>query len=231
MHGSKRTQNSMKKRLLPKVKFGGGFIMLWGCVASAGTGTVVKLEVRMDSIHISRFSGVMSRSPSQSWSCAGNGCFNKIMTPHIAQNLLWHLCRGTSTMFSNGFPSPQIWTSSKICGMIWSGLSMLGTLQTSMKYRGFARSNRPIYHRPGSRHSLVATESLYRLLFLQKEALIWFFYEGVQIYAQAYFCFGAYCAFSINPINLISLLLKYSVPQLFHILKRSCGIKHPVIDE
>ena len=115
--------------------------MLWGCVASAGTGTVVKLEVRMDSIHISRFSGVMSRSPSQSWSCAGNGCFNKIMTPHIAQYLLWHLCRGTSTMFSNGFPSPQIWTSSKICGMIWSGLSMLGTLQTSMKYRGFARSN------------------------------------------------------------------------------------------
>ena len=37
------------KHLLPTVKFGGGSIMLWGCVASAGTGNLVKVEGRMDS--------------------------------------------------------------------------------------------------------------------------------------------------------------------------------------
>lgn len=34
---------------LPTVKYGGGSIMLWGCVASAGTGNVVKVEGHMDS--------------------------------------------------------------------------------------------------------------------------------------------------------------------------------------
>ncbi len=38
-----------EKHLLPTVKFGGGSIMLWGCVASAGTGNLVKVEGRMDS--------------------------------------------------------------------------------------------------------------------------------------------------------------------------------------
>lgn len=39
-----------EKHLLPTVKFGGGSIMLWGCVASAGTRNLVKVEGRMDSI-------------------------------------------------------------------------------------------------------------------------------------------------------------------------------------
>uniref|UniRef100_A0A674MX95 Uncharacterized protein n=1 Tax=Takifugu rubripes TaxID=31033 RepID=A0A674MX95_TAKRU len=38
-----------EKHLLPTVKFGGGSIMLWGCVASAGTGNLVKIKGRMDS--------------------------------------------------------------------------------------------------------------------------------------------------------------------------------------
>ncbi|KAI4888254.1 hypothetical protein NFI96_002330 [Prochilodus magdalenae] len=38
-----------EKHLLPTVKFGGGSIMLWGCVASTGTGNLVKVEGRMDS--------------------------------------------------------------------------------------------------------------------------------------------------------------------------------------
>ena len=38
-----------EKHLLPTVKFGGGSIMLWGCVASAGTGNLVKVEGCMDS--------------------------------------------------------------------------------------------------------------------------------------------------------------------------------------
>ncbi|TKS65777.1 Transposable element [Collichthys lucidus] len=37
------------KHLLPTVKFGSGSIMLWGCVASAGTGNLVRVEGRMDS--------------------------------------------------------------------------------------------------------------------------------------------------------------------------------------
>lgn len=39
-----------EKNLLPTVKFGGGSIMLWGCVASTGTGNLVKVEGRMDSV-------------------------------------------------------------------------------------------------------------------------------------------------------------------------------------
>uniref|UniRef100_A0A3Q2PWK9 Tc1-like transposase DDE domain-containing protein n=1 Tax=Fundulus heteroclitus TaxID=8078 RepID=A0A3Q2PWK9_FUNHE len=39
-----------EQHLLPTVKFGGGSIMLWGCVANAGTGNLVKVEGRMDSI-------------------------------------------------------------------------------------------------------------------------------------------------------------------------------------
>src|SRR4029434_6555155 len=39
----------LEKHLLPTVKFGGGSIMLWVCVASAGTGNLVKVEGRMDS--------------------------------------------------------------------------------------------------------------------------------------------------------------------------------------
>ena len=33
-----------EKNLLPTVKLGGGSIMLWGCVASTGTGNLVKVE-------------------------------------------------------------------------------------------------------------------------------------------------------------------------------------------
>lgn len=43
-----------EKHLLPTVKFGGGSIMLWGCVASAGTGNLVKVEGRMDSTQYQR---------------------------------------------------------------------------------------------------------------------------------------------------------------------------------
>ncbi|KAI4900260.1 hypothetical protein NFI96_002266 [Prochilodus magdalenae] len=45
----KKTTALQEKHLLPTVKFGGGSVMLWGCVASAGTGNLVKVEGRMDS--------------------------------------------------------------------------------------------------------------------------------------------------------------------------------------
>ena len=35
----------LEKHLLPTVKFGGGSIMLWGCVARAGTGNLVKAGI------------------------------------------------------------------------------------------------------------------------------------------------------------------------------------------
>ena len=38
-----------EKNLLPTVKFDGGSIMLWGCVASTGTGNLVKVEGHMNS--------------------------------------------------------------------------------------------------------------------------------------------------------------------------------------
>ncbi|KAI4892727.1 hypothetical protein NFI96_009610 [Prochilodus magdalenae] len=45
----KKNRALQEKHLLPTVKFGGGFIMLWGCGASTGTGNLVKVEGRMDS--------------------------------------------------------------------------------------------------------------------------------------------------------------------------------------
>uniref|UniRef100_A0A8C5DP94 Transposase n=1 Tax=Gouania willdenowi TaxID=441366 RepID=A0A8C5DP94_GOUWI len=45
----KKNTAFQEKHLLPTVKFGGGSIMLWGCVSSAGTGNLVKVEGRMDS--------------------------------------------------------------------------------------------------------------------------------------------------------------------------------------
>ncbi|XP_016146452.1 cap-specific mRNA (nucleoside-2'-O-)-methyltransferase 1-like [Sinocyclocheilus grahami] len=49
LHGRKMNTAFQEKNLLPTVKFGGGSIMLWGCVASTGTGNLVKVEGRMDS--------------------------------------------------------------------------------------------------------------------------------------------------------------------------------------
>ncbi|KAG2465277.1 TCB1 transposase, partial [Polypterus senegalus] len=45
----KKNTAFQEKHLLPTVKYGGGSIMLWGCVASAGTGNLVKVEGCMDS--------------------------------------------------------------------------------------------------------------------------------------------------------------------------------------
>ncbi|KAI4894507.1 hypothetical protein NFI96_003564 [Prochilodus magdalenae] len=45
----KRNTALREKHLLPPVKPGGGSIMLCGCVASTGTGNLVKVEGRMDS--------------------------------------------------------------------------------------------------------------------------------------------------------------------------------------
>lgn len=45
----KKNTEFQEKHLLPTVKFGGGSIMLWGCVASTGTGNLVKVDGRMDS--------------------------------------------------------------------------------------------------------------------------------------------------------------------------------------
>ncbi|KAI4885337.1 hypothetical protein NFI96_001846 [Prochilodus magdalenae] len=44
----KKNTALQEKHLLPTVKFGGGSIMLWGCVASTGTGNLVKVEGRID---------------------------------------------------------------------------------------------------------------------------------------------------------------------------------------
>uniref|UniRef100_A0A8C5DSB5 Transposase n=1 Tax=Gouania willdenowi TaxID=441366 RepID=A0A8C5DSB5_GOUWI len=39
-----------EKNTLPTVKYGGGSIMLWGCVAASGIGNIARVEGRMDSI-------------------------------------------------------------------------------------------------------------------------------------------------------------------------------------
>ena len=47
----------VKKNVLPNVIFGGGSVMLWGCVASTGTGKLVKVEGRMDSTQYQQILG------------------------------------------------------------------------------------------------------------------------------------------------------------------------------
>lgn len=46
----KKNEAFKEKNVKPTVKYGGGSIMLWGCVASNGTGNLVKVNGRMDSI-------------------------------------------------------------------------------------------------------------------------------------------------------------------------------------
>src|SRR4029434_8477346 len=48
---------SRKKNLLPSVKFGKGSVMLRGCVASTGTGKLVKVEGRMESTQYQQILG------------------------------------------------------------------------------------------------------------------------------------------------------------------------------
>ena len=56
-----------EKNLLPAVKFGGGSIMLWGCMASTGTRNLVKVEGHRNS---SQYQQICR---SQGWSYAGVG--------------------------------------------------------------------------------------------------------------------------------------------------------------
>ena len=61
MHGEKNTLNSMN--LLPTVKFGGGSIILWGCVASTGTVNLVKVEGHMNS---SQYQQILDKNVQES---------------------------------------------------------------------------------------------------------------------------------------------------------------------
>ena len=40
----------VEKNTLPTVKHGGGSMMLWGCVEAGGTGNIVRVERRMNSM-------------------------------------------------------------------------------------------------------------------------------------------------------------------------------------
>ena len=46
---SQKNTAILEKHLLPTVKFDAGSVILWGSVASGGTGNLVKIEGRMDS--------------------------------------------------------------------------------------------------------------------------------------------------------------------------------------
>ena len=60
MHGEKNTLNSMRRT---SVKFGGGSIMLWGCMANTGTGNLVKVEGHMNS---SQYQQILDKNVQES---------------------------------------------------------------------------------------------------------------------------------------------------------------------
>ena len=40
-----------EKNIVPRVKHGGGSLMFWGCMSSAGTGALIRVDGRMNAAH------------------------------------------------------------------------------------------------------------------------------------------------------------------------------------
>ncbi|KAI4895208.1 hypothetical protein NFI96_002982 [Prochilodus magdalenae] len=104
----KKSTALQEKHLLPTVKFGAGSIMLWGCVASIGTGNLVKVEVRMNSNQYQQILETNVQESVTKLKLRQGWIFQQDNYPKHCSNLLMHSCRGTSTTFWNGHLSPQI---------------------------------------------------------------------------------------------------------------------------
>ena len=114
----KNTLNSMRRTYCPPVKFGGGSIMLWGCVASTCTGNLVKVEGHMNS---SQYQQILDKNVQElvtKLKLCRFVFFSRTMILSTVQNPPRNSCRSTSTMFWNGHPSPQTLTSLKMYGLI-----------------------------------------------------------------------------------------------------------------
>lgn len=94
-------------------------------------------------LNISRFLRIRFKNLSRNWSHAGGWVGQQDTDANAAQKLLRDSCRGSSTTFWNGHPSAQMWISLKICGTIWSSLSVLGSHQAWLNWRCFVRRNSP----------------------------------------------------------------------------------------
>lgn len=69
------TEHSRPRETLPTVQFGGGPIMLWGHGPSAGTGSLIKVEGRMDSSQRT-VQNTFNQNPDSHWKLqeAFRGC-------------------------------------------------------------------------------------------------------------------------------------------------------------
>ena len=157
MHSEKKRTEFHEKNLLPTVKFGGGSIMLWGCVASTGTGNLVKVEGHMNS---SQYQQILDKNVQESVTklklCRGwIGVIEEIgvrLAPKLGEKGI----KSEIYIYLNAVHLPFTLTSLKMYGLIWSRLSLHGSQETWLNWRCFVWRNGPKYHLPDFRDLSVA---------------------------------------------------------------------------
>ena len=124
--GGERTQHSKKNICYPRKNFVEVPSCCWAVWTVPVLGVLLKLRVAWIPLNISRFLRIMFKSQSSSY--AGAGYFNKTTNQNTAQNLLRHSCRGTSTLYWNGHPSPRSEYHWKSVGWFEMGRPCLTTI-------------------------------------------------------------------------------------------------------
>ncbi len=161
----KKNTAFQEKNLLPTVKFGGGSIMLWGFVASKGTGLLVRVEGCMDSTQYHQILKNNVQESGKRLKSRRSWLFQQDNDPkHCSKSTKRFMHRHKCNVLERPC-SPQTWTSSKIYGLIWRRLSWLN-------WRNVARKNGQKCLQLEFRDLSVAIRSIYRLLFQQRVALL-----------------------------------------------------------
>ena len=100
--GEKNGTAFKKHNTIPTIKFGGGFIMIWGCFSSKGTG---ELQVIHDRINGSMYREILEKNLQKSATSLGHG--RNFVLPH--DNDPKHIAKLTKEWFENNGISTLNW--------------------------------------------------------------------------------------------------------------------------